>query len=198
MKELHHHHCQQPHHHIIARDGSMIMWTVGRLLGVGPSANKGQCQYNLIVYRLCHHLHNHKHQWKKCCLVLRRQDEDDDDGDDHGDLDDYIGGMIVMMVMMMMMTGSWSGGFHIARQPPTAANLNIQSSISLSIDIVDILLKFEYPIFAGYTQYSQAAGAIQLFDKGNSIPDLRTSSKKSNTNAKSKISRGELWFLPLL
>ena len=61
------------------------------------------------------------------------------------------GGMIVMMVMMMMMTGSWSGGFHIARQPPTAANLNIQSSISLSIDIVDILLKFEYPIFAGYT-----------------------------------------------
>ena len=40
------------------------------------------------------------------------------------------------------------GRFHIARQPPTAANLNIQSSISLSIDIV---LKFEYPIFAIYT-----------------------------------------------
>ena len=57
-----------------------------------------------------------------------------------------------MMTMMMMMTGSWSGGFHIARQPPTAANLNIQSSISLSIDIVDILLKFEYPIFAVYIE----------------------------------------------
>ena len=36
-----------------------------------------------------------------------------------------------------------------------------------------------------------------MFDKGNSIPDLRTSSKKSNTNAKPKISRGKLRFLPL-
>ena len=41
------------------------------------------------------------------------------------------------------------GRFHIARQPPTAANPNIQSSISLSIDIV---LKFEYPIFAVYIE----------------------------------------------
>ena len=61
MKELHHHQVAiNLFIPIIARDGSMIMWTVGRLLGVGPSANKGQCQYNLIVYRLCHHLRNRK------------------------------------------------------------------------------------------------------------------------------------------
>ena len=56
-------------------------------------------------------------------------DDDDNDGDD-GDDDD-----------------GKACRFHIARQPPPAASFNIQSSISLSIDIV---LKFEYPIFAVY------------------------------------------------